>query len=508
MDSSQILKKLFAAGYQLTPEAYEFLVSLSSKRVIIERIIKSKSDSFLLTIDEINSFREQAIDESNSKKKNILETEQSPFSEDKKTNQFSNLISNKQEINIEIIYSPNAVPPPPSTTSFQKYFTSRYLQVSSLFKGRKDITNIVGSSSLLNKIKINSMSFIGLIKSKTFTRKGSFILEIEDLEGSIKALIPSSKPDLIQQSHYILNDSVLCFKGTWSKDILFVNEINWPDIPYTHKPNRSDIDVCALFLSDIHIGSKQFSNVLFQKVIDFVNGKLKDSQYRSVGEKIKYIFIAGDLVEGVGVYPGQENDLVVDNIHMQYFLASEFIEKIRSDIEIFVIPGNHDGARFAEPQTPILRDYANELYELKNVRLLGSPAYIKVSGVEILMNHGNSIIDINAAIPNINHASSVPAMVEILRNRHLVPIYGQRTPIAPEAEDSLFLSRIPDVFHTGHTHLAADGYYKGITLINSGTFQLQTDYQKSMNINPNTGISYIMNLKTLQRTRIDFNQIM
>ncbi len=132
---------------------------------------------------------------------------------------------------------------------------------------------------------------------------------------------------------------------------------------------------------------------------------------------------------------------------------------------------------------------------------------MKAHGVEILMSHGNSIMDINAAIPAIHHETSMPAMVEMLKNRHLVPIYGKRTSVAPEQVDQLVITKIPDIFQTGHTHIAGDELYKGVTLINSGTFQYQTSYQKSMNINPTTGKTYLINLKSLDRSIIDFNKI-
>ena len=33
----------------------------------------------------------------------------------------------------------------------------------------------------------------------------------------------------------------------------------------------------------------------------------------------------GDLVEGVGVYPGQEEDLVITDVHEQYRVLSEML---------------------------------------------------------------------------------------------------------------------------------------------------------------------------------------
>ena len=38
----------------------------------------------------------------------------------------------------------------------------------------------------------------------------------------------------------------------------------------------------------------------------------------------------------------------------------------------------------------------------------------------------------------------------LLKSRHLSPIYGNRTPIAPESEDMMVIDDVPDIFHAGH----------------------------------------------------------
>jgi DNA polymerase II small subunit len=48
----------------------------------------------------------------------------------------------------------------------------------------------------------------------------------------------------------------------------------------------------------------------------------------------------------------------------------------------------------------------------------------------------------------------------------------------------LVIDDVPDIFHTGHVHINAYKKHKGIHMINSGTFQSQTEFQKIYNIMP------------------------
>ena len=517
MATPKQLRKLYAAGYQLTPEAYSVINSVQNIDDFIDRILQLKLDKAILSDEDIKILletKEVSATKVSSDEKNKAQSESKGkdkiIETSKEKEQKTGVLSPRKEKispDLEILKSPQIQNISSSVTSFHQYFESRFDSIASIFRRRRDITNLTLTSDLEKNKRRDKISLISIIYKKQKTRKGNFILELEDKTGKITAIITTYNPDLAYKAEFILDDSILCFIGDWNGDVLNVRDVYWPDVPYNHKPNYSREEVLGLFISDIHVGSKNFAEKLFLKVEKLLNSSLESDKYNAVGEKIKYVFVAGDVIDGVGVYPGQVDDLALENIHLQYLQATKYFEKFRDDIEILIIPGNHDGARAAEPQTPILKDFAPELYGLDNVHLLGSPAYIKAHNVEVLMTHGNSIMDINSAISAIPHETSIPAMMEMLKNRHLVPIYGKRTSIAPEPVDQLVITQIPDILHAGHTHIAGDEDYKGVTIINSGTFQYQTSYQKSMNINPTTGSTYVINFQNLQRTVIDFNNI-
>jgi DNA polymerase II small subunit len=93
----------------------------------------------------------------------------------------------------------------------------------------------------------------------------------------------------------------------------------------------------------------------------------------------------------------------------------------------------------------------------------------------------------------------------LLKSRHLSPIYGNRTPIAPESEDMLVIEDVPDIFHAGHVHMTEVGRYKGTLIVNSGAWQRQTKFQQTMGITPTPGICILVNLGNLQSFKKDFN---
>jgi len=95
-------------------------------------------------------------------------------------------------------------------------------------------------------------------------------------------------------------------------------------------------------------------------------------------------------------------------------------------------------------------------------------------------------------------------MKELIISRHLTPVYGASTWIAPEKEDWMVIEDIPEIFHCGHTHVPDSKKYRGILLLNSGTFQEETDYQRSLGIKPIPGKIPIVNLRTLKGSFLDF----
>ena len=84
-------------------------------------------------------------------------------------------------------------------------------------------------------------------------------------------------------------------------------------------------------------------------------------------------------------------------------------------------------------------------------------------------------------------------------------MYSRRTPLAPEFEDRLVIEEVPDIFHSGHIHTVDSEKYKGILLLNSGTWQGQTPFQASRGILPVSAIVPVVNLSTMEVVTRNFS---
>ncbi|MHA2405166.1 MAG: metallophosphoesterase, partial [Candidatus Hermodarchaeia archaeon] len=192
----------------------------------------------------------------------------------------------------------------------------------------------------------------------------------------------------------------------------------------------------------------------------------------------------------------------------QYSLASDLIEQIPEYIEVVIIPGNHDATRQALPQPAIFKKYANPIYNLTNVTMLGDPAQIRLHGVNLLIHHGRGLDDVISRVPDVTYKTlkdEIPlAMEYLLKTRHLAPIYGSKTPIAPALTDDLVITSPPDIFHTGHVHVMNYKKYRGTLMINSGTWQAQTDFQERMGLTPTPGVIPVVDLQTFKVTPVKF----
>jgi DNA polymerase II small subunit len=292
-------------------------------------------------------------------------------------------------------------------------------------------------------------------------------------------------------------DQMICVDGLkYRQDLLIANDFIWPDIP-SRPPNRSEIPLCAAFLADVHIGSRYFQKELFHRFIRWIKMDLGPPQLRRLAGRVKYLVIAGDLVDGIGIYPSQLEELEITDIREQYEVAAMLLSELPDHVEVIVLPGNHDAVRKSLPQEPIPREYAENLHENRRVRLLGNPSRLTLHGVEAYIAHGKALDEILSQVPGLDFHNPVDGMELLLRCRHVAPIYGNSTPIAPEKEDRLVIASTPDVFQK----------YKGATLIASGSWQTQTPFQKRVNLTPTVAVAPIMDLQTHAVVPIDFNRL-
>jgi DNA polymerase II small subunit len=282
---------------------------------------------------------------------------------------------------------------------------------------------------------------------------------------------------------------------------LAIKSVISPDIP-DHLPNRSKSEAYAVLISDLHVGSKYFMEQEFLRFLDWL--AMSDDE---IVRKIKFLCVGGDLIDGIGIFPNQDKELVESNTAAQMNHVVQLMSKIPKHIKTFVIPGNHDPGRRALPQPAFpKKDAGEKLYGLENCTMLGNPGFVELNGVKVLMYHGQSLDDVIATIPGLSYSKPAEAMKVLLKARHLAPIYGERTPIAPEQEDSMVITEVPDIFHSGHVHVTDVQNYRGTLVVNSGAWQAQTKFQQTMGIMPTPGIAIVVNLATLQPFKQDFNQ--
>ena len=361
------------------------------------------------------------------------------------------------------------------------YFKSRYEKLANILSKRPELRNYTKINDIDDGM--DSLSLILMVREIRTSKNGHKIVEFEDDTGTISILFSNKNEELFREAEKLVRDEVVGVIANKSDDrnFAFGQEIINPGV--LRVPDK-EMDFGIVFLSDVHIGSLTFLEDAFQRFIDWINCEAGDEEQRRVAEDVKYLIIGGDIVDGIGVYPNQDKELAIKDITEQYNEAARFLGNIRSDIKIIIAPGNHDASRVAEPQPAVPEEYANALYELDNVEFISNPGVVSLDGIKVLIYHGRSFDDMVMAVKEFEYEKSDAIMEELLLKRHLAPLYGERTPLASELEDYLVIDEVPDIFHTGHIHINSYRRFKGVHLINSGTFQTQTEFQKIYNINP------------------------
>lgn len=286
---------------------------------------------------------------------------------------------------------------------------------------------------LVNLISINKVSE----RTKKFSIIGILkekdlkndAITLEDSTGEMTILLKSKGP-----INELVEDEVLgvvCEKieaGIISENILF------PDIPMRREINKTKDDVYCLFISDIHMDSDLFKEEYYSKFIEWLKNR---------EEKIN-VFVVGDV-------SSKQKD----------------IEKLLSDV-----PERH--------RIQIIR---GEIDPEKNT--LANPSQVCIENVNILFLHN----------PRLNYYTELwetpsKAISILVKKRHLDPTFTPQTRIYDK--DPYLLETIPDIIVAGHTHIASNANYKGMTILTTGSFISQP-------------IFWLINLRTREIFKIDFS---
>ena len=374
---------------------------------------------------------------------------------------------------------------------FLAVFRDRYETLSGHLRGR---VNHRPAATIADMSPGSDAALVGLVSDIRSTAGGHWLVELEDTTGTFPCLVMNDR-DFAGDVRELLYDEAVAVEGTLADDggILFVDDLYFPDVPRTHTPSTADRPVRAALVSDVHVGRQEFRADAWQRFADWLHTEEADD--------VEYLLIGGDMVEGVGVYPDQDEELDIVDIYDQYERFSEHLKDVPGDMEIVMIPGNHDAVRLAEPQ-PAFDEELRSLMSAHDAEIAANPATVTVEGVSVLMYHGVSLDEVIAELPDEAASYDRPheAMYQLLRKRHVAPQYGGRTRLAPEEEDHLVIEDVPDVFHAGHVHKLGYGKYHGVLTVNSACWQSQTAFQESVNLDPDVGYAPIVDLETLDLT--------
>jgi DNA polymerase II small subunit len=380
-------------------------------------------------------------------------------------------------------------------SDFVSVFRDRYETLAAKLRGR---VNHRPTDAVASMPGGSEAAIIGMVSEIRSTASGHWIVDLEDTNGTYPCLVMKDR-DFASEIQTLVHDEVIAVEGTISDDnsdgdgILFVDAMHFPDVPRTYSPSTADRSVEAALISDVHVGSQEFRADAWQRFADWL--------HTDEAESVEYLLIAGDMVEGVGVYPDQDEELDIVDIYDQYERFSEHLKDVPGDMEIVMIPGNHDAVRLAEPQ-PAFDEELREIMSAHDARISANPSVVTVEGVSVLMYHGVSLDELIAELPDDEASYERPhdPMAHLLKKRHVAPQYGGGTRIAPEPEDHLVIDEVPDIFHTGHVHKLGYGTYHNVLTINSSCWQSQTGFQKSVNLDPDVAYAPIVDLSTFELT--------
>ncbi|MEM3700382.1 MAG: DNA-directed DNA polymerase II small subunit [Candidatus Bathyarchaeia archaeon] len=501
------------AGYQLDKEAFEFLSSLATTEDPTEIISKALQKIGMLTEKPLfigKTFLEQLIkeqklvEEAFPQQVEQVQTlpETSPPLGRGKFRPFAKDI----EARIKIIDNPaEKLSSGGTMEDYLQYFQDRFKRIEKLLRQRMDVKSATSIIEALKSPPNTRLKVIGMVTEKR-EAKQKILLTVEDLNASTTMLVPqNASAEVLKKAQCLLLDQVVCFSVVKTRsNLLLVEDIILPDVAQK-TPHKASIPVYAVLTSDMHVGSTKFQEKAFDRFLSWLKGEYGNEKMREIASHVKYVLVAGDIVDGIGVYPNQVKELAIKNIDEQYRLAREYLENIPDYIEVVIIPGNHDAPRKALPQPPISNTFFETLQETRKFYSLGNPCTLSLHDVEVLLYHGRSLDDVIPTVPEMDSNQPEKAMKLLLQSRHLAPVYGEKTPISPENRDCLVIERIPDIFHAGHIHALGYTTYRGVLIVNSGGWQEQTEYMRRMGFVPTPGKVPVINLQTLEVNILSFS---
>ncbi|NPE27187.1 hypothetical protein HNV12_04265 [Methanococcoides sp. SA1] len=470
MDKKEVLLSCKSEGFFLDREMLDFFVGLSEEK-------------FVLVLNEL-------------KKLGISEKILTKKVFDDNKDKISCFFSKSDVKNVKILKNFEKKNKKVENSDFFEYFRQR-------FELLKDILVKKGFDNLISIRRIGSSNgvytVIGMIYSKRITKNKNLLFEIEDLGGRTIVLVNRDNKKLFDRAQKLVEDDVLAFQVSGSSKMLFANEFIFPDFEKRDEVFGEKDEYCV-FTGDFHVGSELFLESNLRKFVDWLNGGVGDERQRAISGKVKYLFLVGDLVEGVGIYPGQEKFLKIKGCRAQYKKVFDVLKGIRDDIEIIMCPGLHDAVWLGEPQPKVENKWLVELDGMKNLRRVSNPCELEVGGLKVFLNYG---INMKSFLEKLEKKSSIKEFDDVLKRRSLPLVYSESDFVPGEAGD-LMLNEM-DVFVVGGRHKAEVGNYGNIVKISTSCWQKKSDYEAKMGMDVDFARVPILNLKSKEVKILDFS---
>lgn len=395
----------------------------------------------------------------------------------------------------------------PDIVPFRRLFQDRFERLSNiLITHFNKIDSVLKRNLLPEEIPRNKGGILlGMVQDTRVLHTNKFVIQLEDPESEIITncvMVQDSKS--FPEYRDILRDSVIGISGVlpknfkggnitafWGKDVIrpSFSQIQFNPTSEPHK---------LLFIADLHFGSKYFSRSIFAKLINFLNLK---------SEEISALIIAGDLVDGVGRFSDQKQEIIAHSLQAQYEGLATLLKEVPSHIQIMVIPGEHDATQTILPQPGIDKQIGRPLFELPNLKSYGNPLRFSIEDLKFLVFHGQGNDMLFQKHRQHEPTNLISGIQHLLEYRHLCPEYGSFNPLAPFRKDYLVIDEIPNVIISGHFHQAQFMEYKGVKIVTCGTFKRGSEKKAHLEKEASIGVISILDTKSGKVDMIDLKAL-
>ena len=96
---------------------------------------------------------------------------------------------------------------------------------------RPEMQNITSIARLVNKQDKETVSIVGMVSDKRMTKNDNLIVTVEDNTGKMNVVFSKNKPEMMEQAKDLVLDEVIGIVCSTGDNILFANNLLFPDIP-------------------------------------------------------------------------------------------------------------------------------------------------------------------------------------------------------------------------------------------------------------------------------------